>query len=113
MPAKMNLVVYPVRDLAGAKSLFSGLLGTQPYVDSPYYVGYRIDGPEIGLTPHAPGSTGPISYFDVSDITAAIAMLTGHGAEVSQEPRDVGGGLLVALLTDGDGNPIGLRQVAG
>jgi predicted enzyme related to lactoylglutathione lyase len=113
VPSKMSLVVYPVQDLARAKDLFTSLLGTEPYVDAPYYVGYRVDGAEIGLNPRPSGPGGPIPYFDVSDLGATIDSLTGNGATVAQEPTDVGGGLLVALLTDVDGNPVGLRQAAG
>ena len=39
--------------------------------------------------------------------------LTAAGATVLKEPADVGGGLTIAVLSDADGNPIGLRQSAG
>ncbi len=41
MATTEQLVVYPVKDLEKAKELFTQLLGSDPYVDSPYYVGYR------------------------------------------------------------------------
>ena len=46
----VRLVVYPVRDLAAATALYKTLLGIEPYAAAPYYVGFRVDGQEIGVT---------------------------------------------------------------
>ena len=46
----------------------------------------------------------------MDDVATSLAALLRAGAETVQEPTDVGGGLLVALVRDGDGNLIGLRQ---
>lgn len=61
---------YPVKDLAGAKKLYSKLLGVEPYADEAYYVGFRVGDQDIGLDPngHKQGMTGPVGYFHVSDI---------------------------------------------
>jgi predicted enzyme related to lactoylglutathione lyase len=107
--AGAQLIVFPTGDLENAKKLFTSLLGTEPYADSPYYVGYRSDGREIGLDPHG-SSGGPIVYWDTDDIAAKVAELTGAGWQVVSEPKDVGGGLLIAQLTDGSGSTVGLRQ---
>ncbi len=37
----IKLLTYPVKDIAQAKMLYNRLLGVEPYVDGPYYVGYR------------------------------------------------------------------------
>jgi len=112
MPTQCKIVLYPVKDIDKAKPLFTTLLGTDPHVDSPYYVGFDADGAEIGLLPggHNQGMTGPIPFFDVDDITTTLSALQAAGAEVTQEPSDVGAGLLVAKVKDTDGNDIGLRQ---
>ncbi|MGD0166675.1 MAG: VOC family protein [Gaiellaceae bacterium] len=103
---------YPVKDIAGAKTFYSKLLGVEPYVDAPYYVGFRIDDQEIGLDPngHAQGMTGPVGFFKVSDIRESLQSLLDAGAQMQQEARDVGGGMLVAYVKDADGNSIGLIQ---
>jgi hypothetical protein len=44
----IKLVVFPVKDVARAKTIYSTLLGAEPYVDAPYYVGFRVAGQEIG-----------------------------------------------------------------
>jgi predicted enzyme related to lactoylglutathione lyase len=106
------LIVYPVRDLDAAKAVYTALLGTEPYADAPYYVGYRVGDLELGLDPngHKQGRTGPLPYQDVPDAEAALRTLVAAGAKEVQPVRDVGGGTLVALVEDADGNVTGLRQ---
>ena len=53
---------------------------------------------------------GPLPYFDVSDIKSTLKEMVEAGAQVQQELRDVGGGLLVASVKDKDGNITGFRQ---
>jgi predicted enzyme related to lactoylglutathione lyase len=56
--------------------------------------------------------TGPVGYWHVEDIRASVQQLLDAGAQVQQEVRDVGGGRLVATVTDSDGNVTGLVQSA-
>ncbi|HZC70533.1 MAG TPA: VOC family protein [Jatrophihabitans sp.] len=102
----MQLVVFPAKDLDAAKRLFTTLLGTDPYADQPYYVGYRAGDVEIGLDPN--GTDGPICYWEVDDIDATLKSLEAAGAAIRQPPHEVGGGKQVATVTDGNGNVIGL-----
>ena len=51
MAKNIKLIVYPAKDLDGAKALFSKFLGVEPYVDRSYYVGYKLDKLEVGLIP--------------------------------------------------------------
>ena len=106
-------LVYPVKDIAQAKVLYSKLLGVEPYVDSPYYVGFRVGDQEIGLDPngHSQGLTGPIGYYEVDDIKKSLQSLLDVGGQVQQDVRDVGGGMLIASVKDADGNSIGLKQL--
>jgi predicted enzyme related to lactoylglutathione lyase len=108
----ISLFVYPVKDLAQAKALFSELLGVEPYADAPYYVGYRVGDQEIGLDPngHKQGLSGPVGYWEVDDIRKSLQSLLEAGAQTHQDVKDVGGGKLVALARDASGNIIGLMQ---
>jgi predicted enzyme related to lactoylglutathione lyase len=108
MTSGMQLVVFPTKDLDGAKKIFTTLLGTDPYMEGSYYVGFRAGGLEVGLDPNGKG--GPICYWNVDDIEAGVQSLVAAGATVEEEAHDVGGGLMVAKLKDADGNVIGLRQ---
>jgi predicted enzyme related to lactoylglutathione lyase len=108
-----NTVLYPVTNIEESKALFTALFGVEPHADSPYYVGYAVNGAEIGLVPggHGQGMTGPEPYYDVDDLEATIAALQAAGGELVQEPRDVAAGLMVAKVRDTEGNVIGLKQL--
>lgn len=104
-----HLLVFPSPDLEKSKVLFRALLGNDPYVDEGYYVGFRIGAIEIGLDPHGK-SAGPIAYWQVDDIEGELNRLVAAGAEKAQDPRDVGGGMLVAKVRDAGGSTIGLTK---
>lgn len=110
--AGMETVIFPVQDVDKAKPVYTALLGVEPYIEQPYYVGYRTGSQEIGLDPngHAKGMTGPIGYVEVADITASLAALVEAGASIKDDATDVGGGKLIATVTDPDGNILGLAQ---
>ena len=105
----IKTVLHPVSDLDRAKAVYTALLGIEPQHDAPYYVGYDTEGQHIGLVPGA-GMTAPVAYWHVSDIEAKLAEVTAAGATVSEAAHDVGGGRLVATVTDPDGNVLGLFQ---
>jgi predicted enzyme related to lactoylglutathione lyase len=104
----IKLIVYPVKDLEAAKTLYGKFLGAEPYADSPYYVGYKLGNLEVGLVPG--GQEDVISYIDVADIKSELQALVDAGATIHQEPKDVAEGLLIAQVKDADGNVLGLRQ---
>src|SRR5215471_10862911 len=109
MDQAMKLLVFPVKDVAKAKALYSELLGVDPYADAPYYVGFRTGDLEIGLDPRGK-SAGPLAYWEVDDIRKRLKELVDAGAQQEQDVRDVGGGRLIATVKDADGNVIGLMQ---
>ena len=110
----IRTIIYPVKDAGLARGLFGHLLGSEPYVDQPYYVGFRAGEQEIGLLPngHATGMSGPLAYFHVDDIKKVLEALVKEGAQIHQPGKEVGAGKLVASVKDADGNPIGLLQSA-
>ncbi|MCX5374604.1 glyoxalase [Streptomyces sp. NBC_00015] len=112
MSAGMQTIIYPVKDLARAKALFSALLEVEPYADEPYYVGFKAAGQDVGLDPngHDKGMTGPVPYWHVTDLRERLAALVAAGAELLQDAQDVGGGRLIAFVKDADGNLVGLLQ---
>lgn len=114
MASGMKTVIYPVKDLAAAKAMFAKLLGVEPYMDAPYYVGFSAGGYDVGLDPngHAKGMTGPVCFWHVDDIQKCVAQLVEDGATENEAAHDVGAGNLVASVKDPDGNVIGLFQAA-
>jgi predicted enzyme related to lactoylglutathione lyase len=108
----IRTVLHPVSDLAAAKPVYTALIGAPPQHDADYYVGYDVEGQHIGLVPGGgpQGMTSPVAYWHVPDIEAKLAEVTAAGATVNEPARDVGGGRLVATITDPDGNVLGLLQ---
>ena len=108
----IKTVLHPVSDLAKAKPVYAALLGMQPQHDAPYYVGFEAAGQQIGLVPNGgpQGMASPVAYWRVPDIEAKLAEVTAAGATVKEPAHDVGGGRLVATVTDLDGNVLGLFQ---
>ena len=108
----IKTVLHPVSDLARAKAVYAALLGIQPQADSSYYVGFDAAGQHIGLVPGGgpQGMTSPVAYWHVPDIEAKLAEVSAAGASVKEPAHNVGGGRLVATITDPDGNVLGLIQ---
>ncbi len=110
----LRTVVYHVGDVERAKVWWTEFLGLEPYFDQPFYVGFNVGGYELGLHPAetengeriAPGAS--ITYWGVEDIQAAYQRIIGLGAVEHQVIQDVGGGILVAAVTDPFGNVVGL-----
>jgi catechol 2,3-dioxygenase-like lactoylglutathione lyase family enzyme len=111
MKKGMQLIVYPVKDVAKAQAFFRQVLGVEPYVSSPFYVGFRIGDQEIGLDPngHAKGQTGPVAYIEDVDVGGRQRALISAGARERLPVTDIGGGRQIAWVEDADGNVIGIQ----
>ncbi len=110
MSRATDVIVVPVSDLPAAKAVYTALLGEGPDQDAPYYVGFSHS--KVGLDPngHSHGMTGPVVFWIVEDIAASVDAIVAAGGSIREPSRDVGGGKLVATVTDADGNAIGLSQ---
>ena len=108
----IKTVLHPVADLTTAKEVYAALLGVRPQTDSSYYVGFDVEGQHIGLVPGGgpQGMTSPVAFWHVPDIAATLTAVTAAGATLKEPAHDVGGGRLVATVTDPDGNVLGLVQ---
>ena len=113
---KIRSVIYQVTDLARAKTFYGALLGRTPYFDKPFYVGFDVDGQELGLHPDTsripPGPGGAIAYWRVDDLYTSWEHSLAHGAEPVEPPHNVGENTDVAIVADPFGNYIGLIQTA-
>ena len=105
----VRIIIYPVKDMARAKTRFRTLLGVEPYADQPYYVGFKVGDQDIGLDPNG-HQAGMTAYYYVDDIKQNLHALLDAGSQILQEIKDVGGGRQIASVRDSDGNIIGLVQ---
>ncbi|HWG62946.1 MAG TPA: VOC family protein [Streptosporangiaceae bacterium] len=108
MSLAIRSLVVPVSDVDAAKAVYTTLLGA-PHTDQPYYVGYNVDGFEVGLDPHGDTAAGPVAFADVDDVGGTRERLLAAGATERTAAREVAPGVRVCVLEDADGNPIGLR----
>ncbi|NVB77376.1 MAG: VOC family protein [Kofleriaceae bacterium] len=110
----MRSCIYQVDDLEKAKAFYSAATGKEPYFDEPFYVGFDLDGFELGLDPdiskRQPGAGGSCGYWKVSDINATWKHLTSIGAQSIELPHHVGMDTQVSVIADPFGNYIGLIQ---
>lgn len=106
--------ILKVGNLAEAKAWYTRVFGVEPYFDEPFYVGFNVGGFELGLDPDTsdqkPGPGGSVTYWGVASMSDAMTPLRKQGVTVRSEPRDVGGGIIVAAIEDPFGNVIGLIE---
>lgn len=94
----LRTTIYPTASLAESTRWFTALLGTEPYFDQDFYVGFSVNGYELALDPNADPARGPITYWGVADADAALAQLLAAGAEADQAVTEVGDGIRVAMV---------------
>jgi predicted enzyme related to lactoylglutathione lyase len=110
---KLRTVIYHVTDLQQAKEWYINVTGIQPYFDEPFYVGFDINGCELGLDPDMIGvalGNHSVAYWSVSEIENCVAKLVAAGGTIHEEIKDVGGGTKVAVVNDLWGNAVGLIE---
>jgi catechol 2,3-dioxygenase-like lactoylglutathione lyase family enzyme len=96
---KLRTVIYYVPDLQASKEWYAALLSIQPYFDEPFYVGFDINGCELGLHP-------------LDEIENCVTNLSEKGASILHPVAAVGGGIKVATVIDPWGNAVGLIEGA-
>lgn len=107
----LRTTIYPVGDLAAAKTWYSQVLEQAPYFDEVFYVGFAVGGFELGLIPDGiAGVSGSQALWGVADADLAYARLLSLGAAALEAVTDVGSGIRVAAVTDPFGNRFGIIQ---
>lgn len=107
----LRTVLYHVPDLADGKAWYTQVVGSGPYFDQPFYVGFEVGGFELGLLPDGtPGPGGTVAYWGTPDIDAEVNRLVALGATLCGKIEDVGDGVRVADLSDPFGNTFGVIQ---
>lgn len=108
----LRTTAYIVKDLAQAKAWYTKAFKTEPYFDQSFYVGFNIQGYELGLLPEGNETNlkgeNVLSYWGVEDIQKELERLIELGATIHEKPINVGGELLVCSVKDPWSNIIGL-----
>ena len=109
----LRTVIYQVGDLHAAKLWYAKALGTEPYFDESFYVGFNVGGFELGLQPDQPVAVAVenvVAYWGVDDADAALVHLIAAGATIKEPVQEVGEGIRVATVSDPFGNVLGIIQ---
>lgn len=108
----LRTAIYKVEDIDTAKDWYAKAFQTKPYFDEPFYVGFNIQGYELGLQPEEkPNAEKPESvtaFWGVEDIHLEYERLLNLGSSEHEKPTNVGGELMVASVKDPWGNVLGL-----
>jgi len=104
----LRTVIYPSTDLDVDKAWWSQLLGTQPYFDQPFYVGFHVAGYELALLPDADPADGALVYWGVEDVAAAVQTAVACGAVEHTPISDVGDDIVTATVRTPSGAVLGL-----
>ena len=115
MLQKLRTVIYHVSDIQAAKEWYTRVTGIQPYFDDTFYVGFDINGFELGLDPDLSGTTpgnSTVSYWSVDKLAEATEHFLAEGATLVRPITNVGGSVNVAIVEDPFGNHIGLIEGA-
>ena len=115
LPAETNTTIqgvqtaaYAAPNLAESKAFYTRVLGFDPYIDEPTYVGFNVGGYELALDPLAGVGGGVVVYWGVEDIEAEYVRLLRLGARPHKPIANVGGDLRVAIVLDPAGNHFGI-----
>ena len=107
----LRTTIYRVKELNKAKEWYEKAFGVPPYFDEPFYVGFSIQGYELGLLPeegHTSKGENVMSYWGVEDIHGMYKHLIQLGAKEHEKPTNYGGELMVASVKDPWDNAVGI-----
>jgi predicted enzyme related to lactoylglutathione lyase len=108
----LQTTIYKVSDIDKATEWYSKAFETTPYFNEPYYVGFNIQGYELGLQPEdnptIEKTESVVAYWGVENIQETYDRLIGLRAIENEKPYNVGGEILTATVKDPFGNIVGL-----
>lgn len=108
----LRTTIYTTTELAKAKEWYARVFETEPYFDEPFYVGFDIEGFELGLVPDDTAAeiktANVFTYWGVDDIQANFDRLLLMGATENEAPENVGDDIMVATVKDPWGNVLGI-----
>jgi predicted enzyme related to lactoylglutathione lyase len=111
IPRGLRAAIYYVNDLDRARDWYNQALSTTPYLNKPYYVGYDIDGFELGLEPgESHKGDNVIAYWAVASVEAELKRLLALGAKEHKGVHVVNRDVKIASVVDPFGNILGIIE---
>jgi len=110
MPTEAFFVV-DVRDLQRAARFYAAALGASLDFESPGWSSVRIAGVRVALYLHPEHRAGNFGlHFVVGDLPAACVEVDRAGGRTLLASLEVAPGVVIASVTDTEGNPFTQRQ---
>jgi predicted enzyme related to lactoylglutathione lyase len=109
----LRTVIYHVTDLKAATAWYEEMLGTAPYFNEEYYVGFNVGGFELGLDPEAEwvvAGDKSVAYWGVENAKDAYDQLLAKGASHHRPIKEVGEGIMIGSVVDPFGNILGIIE---
>ena len=103
-------VIFPTADLSASKAWWQQALGKEPYFDESYYVGFELNGYELGINPGAPLENGPVAYLRTENIVRTFSHFIDNGCTIVGGISAVGEGIRVGELRNPDGFVFGVIE---
>jgi len=103
----LRTVIYPVVDLVAATVWWTELLGSRPYFQQPFYVGFSVAGYELGLLPDANPADGALTYWGVESVPDAMAAAIALGAVEHTAAVEVGDSIVTGTVLTTAGSIVG------
>jgi len=104
----LRTVIYPSVNLDDDKAWWTQSLGTAPYFDQPFYVGFNVGGYELGLLPDATVDDGALVYWGVDNVALSVEDALSNGATIHTPAAEVGEGIVTATVRTPSGTIVGL-----
>ncbi len=115
--AGFAFVVYPATELARSRAFYEGVLGltstTAFQHGDQFWIEYEIGPHTLGLGNEPflkPSGDGPHLVLEVENFDETIAHLRRHDVPFALEPAVMPPGCRAAIVTDPDGNKLGIHK---
>jgi predicted enzyme related to lactoylglutathione lyase len=110
----LRTATYTAKDLSAARAWYAEVLGIQAYFDEPFYVGFNVNGFELGVLPDENAAVvrvpAGIAYWGVAHADSTYARLLALGATAFAPIEDVGEGIRIGAVRDPFGNLLGIIE---
>jgi catechol 2,3-dioxygenase-like lactoylglutathione lyase family enzyme len=106
----LRSLIHPAPDLDVSRAWYTEILGSEPYFDEPFYVGFDVGGYELGLHPDGDPTVGPKTYWGVAEVEPALDRLGAAGATLEEPVTEVGAGIRMAAVRDPAGCFLGIIE---
>jgi predicted enzyme related to lactoylglutathione lyase len=105
MKVRETFLSIPVADMERARRFYVGAFDASVQYESPVWSSLRIAGMRLGLnaSPHDAGNRTGL-HFVVDDLAVACGMTVRGGGELVSHPNEVQPGVVLADVTDTEGN---------